>query len=112
MTEKEKIVIFPFKGQGSTALKQFLMDETNSALLSNGHYIVVERESLEEIIQEEGFQISNLGEQEAIDIGNLIGVEKVVIGIITAFEAPYYVRDQSGDKCFGSGEESRGQRFT
>jgi len=79
------IAIIDFEGKEiSQSEASALTDRLRNELINNGHYKVVERDMMEEILQEQGFQQSGCTSNECIvEVGRLIGVEKIVGGSIS-----------------------------
>ena len=60
-----------------------LSDRLRSELLQTNHFQVIEREAMDEILKEQGFQQSGCTTNEcAIEIGQLMNVEKIIGGSI------------------------------
>jgi len=63
-----------------------------SKLVGNGHYEVIERDKLEEILEEHQFAMSGLtDENEAAKIGKLLGVDAIIFG-----DGNYTINDDGG----------------
>jgi TolB-like protein len=69
-----------------------LIDRLRAELFNTKHYKVIEREMMEEIIKEQGFQQSGCSTEECmVQVGKLIGVEKIVGGSISKVGRTYSV---------------------
>ena len=69
-----------------------LTDRLRTELFNTKHYKVIEREMMEEIIKEQGFQQSGCSTDECmVEVGKLIGVEKIVGGSISKVGRTYSV---------------------
>jgi len=69
-----------------------LIDRLRAELFNTKHYKVIEREMMEEIIKEQGFQQSGCSTDECmVEVGKLIGVEKIVGGSISKVGRTYSV---------------------
>ena len=69
-----------------------LTDRLRAELFNTKHYKVIEREMMEEINKEQGFQQSGCSTDECIvEVGKLIGVEKIVGGSISKVGRTYSV---------------------
>ena len=69
-----------------------LTDRLRQELFNTKHYKVIEREMMEEIIKEQGFQQSGCSTDECmVEVGKLIGVEKIVGGSISKVGRTYSV---------------------
>jgi len=65
-----------------------LTDRLRMAIHATGRYVVLERERMDAILQEQGFQQTGCTVSEcAIEIGQLLGVEKMVAGSINRIDA-------------------------
>ena len=79
------IAVLDFEGNGvSDAEVSALTDRLRNELTATGEYTVVERDQMEEIIGEQGFQQTGLTSDESIvEVGKLIGVEQMIAGSIS-----------------------------
>ena len=69
-----------------------LTDRLRAELFNTKHYKVIEREMMEQIIEEQGFQQSGCSTDECmVEVGKLIGVEKIVGGSISKVGRTYSV---------------------
>ena len=69
-----------------------LTDRLRTELFNTKHYKVIEREMMEEIIKEQGFQQSGCSTDECmVEVGKLIGVEQIVGGSISKVGSTYSV---------------------
>jgi TolB-like protein len=69
-----------------------LTDRLRAELFNTKHYKVIEREMMEQIIKEQGFQQSGCSTDECmVEVGKLIGVEKIVGGSISKVGRTYSV---------------------
>jgi len=60
-----------------------LSDAVRQELFSTGKYRIVDRENMDQILKEQGLQVSDCTSEEcAVKIGQLLGVEKMVVGSI------------------------------
>ena len=60
-----------------------LSDNVRQELFSSGRYRVVDRKNMDQILNEQGFQLTGCTSQEcAVQVGKLLGVEKMVVGSI------------------------------
>jgi len=65
-----------------------LTDRLRMEIHATGRYVVLERERMDAILQEQGFQQTGCTVSEcAIEIGQLLGVEKMVAGSINRIDA-------------------------
>jgi TolB-like protein len=69
-----------------------LTDRLRAELFNTKYFKVIEREMMEEIIKEQGFQQSGCSSDECmVEVGKLIGVEKIVGGSISKVGSTYSV---------------------
>ena len=69
-----------------------LTDRLRAELFNTKYFKVIEREMMEEIIKEQGFQQSGCSTDECmVEVGKLIGVEKIVGGSISKVGRTYSV---------------------
>ena len=87
------IAVIDFKGNNiSEGECRALTDRLRAELFNTKHYKVIEREMMEEIIKEQGFQQSGCSTDECmVEVGKLIGVEKIVGGSISKVGRTYSV---------------------
>ena len=83
--ERVGIAVVEFTGIGLTESEvRILTDRLRAELVDTGVFKVVERERMEEILREQGFQQSGLCDTDAcvVEIGRLVGVSRIVAGTI------------------------------
>ncbi len=87
------IAVIDFKGNNVTDGDcRAFTDRLRAELFNTKHYKVIEREMMEEIIKEQGFQQSGCSTDECmVEVGKLIGVEKIVGGSISKVGRTYSV---------------------
>ena len=80
----KRIAVLDLSGQGiSQAEAKTLTDRLRSHLVRTGVFTVLERDQMDEILQEQGFQQSGCVSDEClVEIGLLIGVQRMVGGSI------------------------------
>jgi len=80
--EKETVAILDFEGRGISQMEaQTLTDRFTSELASTNAMILVERNQMNEILDEQGFQQSGCTSAEcAAEVGALLGVQHMVAG--------------------------------
>ena len=79
------IAVVDFKGNNiSDGDCRALTDRLRAELFNTKYFKVIEREMMEQIIEEQGFQQSGCSTDECmVEVGKLIGVEKIVGGSIS-----------------------------
>ncbi len=86
---KKRVAVSRFEdrsGGGYSHLGEGISDMLATALVKSGKFIVVERQDLEKILQEQKLGESGLvTEQSAPKVGKLLGVDLLVIGSISEF---------------------------
>lgn len=80
----KRIAVLELQGQGvSEAEAQTLTDRLRSRLVNTNVFQVLEREQMDEILNEQGFQQGGCVSDEClVEIGRLVGVEQMVGGSI------------------------------
>ncbi len=78
------IAVMSLEGKGiSQQESEILSERLRSALVQDGRYLVIERNQMEEILKEQGFQKSGCVSSEClIQAGQLLGVELLVGGSV------------------------------
>lgn len=87
------IAVIEFEGKGiSQDEASALTDRLRSEMFNSGYFTVVERGMMEEILAEQGFQQTGCTSDECIvEIGKLIGVDRMVGGSISKVGALFSV---------------------
>lgn len=82
--EKIPVAILDLEGRGISALEAAtLTDRLRSEMVEVGAFVVVERGQMEMILEEQGFQQTGCTSAEcAVEVGKLLGVQKMVTGSI------------------------------
>ena len=90
---QETIAVVDFDGKGvSDTDASALTDRLRTELYNSGHFKVVERDMMKEILNEQGFQQSGMTSDEYfVEVGRLIGVEKIVGGSVNKVGNMYSV---------------------
>ena len=80
----KRIAVLELQGQGVTeAEARTLTDRLRSRLVNTNAFYVLEREQMDEVLNEQGFQQSGCVSDEClVEIGRLVGVEQMVGGSI------------------------------
>ena len=82
-TEKEHIAVVELRGEISESESAALTDKVINEILKSDKYLLFERSQMEDILREQGFQQTGCTNTEcAIEIGQLLGVKKIVFGYI------------------------------
>lgn len=105
--EKINVAVLDMEGRGISALEAAtLTDRLRSEMVDLGHFRVVERGQMEMVLEEQGFQQTGCTSAEcAVEIGKLLGVEKMVAGSIGKIGALYTVDVRMFDVTTGSIEK-------
>jgi tetratricopeptide (TPR) repeat protein len=90
---QETIAVVDFDGKGvSDTDASALTDRLRTELYNSEHFKIVERGIMEEILNEQGFQQSGITSDEYfVEVGRLIGVEKIVGGSVNKVGNMYSV---------------------
>lgn len=80
--DKETVAILDFEGRGISQMEaQTLTDRFTSELASTNAMVLVERNQMKEILDEQGFQQSGCTSAEcAAEVGALLGVQHMIAG--------------------------------
>jgi len=82
-SEKEHIAVVELRGEISESESAALTDKVIDEILKSDKYLLFERSQMEDILREQGFQQTGCTNTEcAIEIGQLLGVKKIVFGNI------------------------------
>ena len=81
----QTMAVLEFEGKGISQVEaSALTDRLNNEIYKLGKYTLVERNQIEEILQEQGFQQSGCTSAECVvEVGRLLGAEKMVVGSIS-----------------------------
>ena len=81
----QTMAVLEFEGKGISQVEaSALTDRLNNEIYKLGKYTLVERNQIEEILQEQGFQQSGCTSDECVvEVGRLLGAEKMVVGSIS-----------------------------
>ena len=110
--DKTSIAVLPLQEQGiSPSEALVLTNELRSVIVQSENYIVVERNNMESILKEQGFQQSGCTSAEcAVEAGKLLGVSKMVTGSVGKLGELYNINLRMFDVGTGQIEKSVGQR--
>jgi len=91
--DKINVAVLDLEGRGVSTLEAAtLTDRLRSELVTVGSFQVVERGQMEMLLQEQGFQQTGCTSAEcAVEVGKLLGVEKMISGSIGKIGALYTV---------------------
>lgn len=83
-TSKTNVAISDLIGQGIDATStSIISDRLRTELVKSGQISVLERNAMQEILKEQGFQQTGCTSDAcAIQIGQLLGVSKIVVGSV------------------------------
>lgn len=87
------IAVLDLEGKGLTELEaSILTDRLRHELFQTGRYRVIERDMMGEIIDEQGFQLSECTSTECmVEIGRILGVDQMVGGSVSKFGSMYSI---------------------
>ena len=106
--DKKAIAVLDFEGLGvSETDTKALTNRLRGNLVNTGEYQVVERGRMNEILQEQGFQLSECTSNECmVEAGQLLGVEFMLAGSISLVGSTYSVELRFIDVESGKIEKS------
>jgi hypothetical protein len=104
---KQYVAILELGGTISKTESGILTDKLISLLASTGDYRVVERSQMQSILQEQEFQQSGCTSGEcAVEVGQILGVEKIISGSIGKLGSLYSISLKKVDVATGEIEET------
>ncbi len=114
---KTNIAITEFKATGiDEAASGILGDKVRDELIKSGYFRIMERDQVEEVLKEQGFQQSGACEEQSclVEIGQLLGVERIFSGSINRVEKYYsfslrIIDVTSGEILFTFMEDAEGE---
>ena len=87
-TLKRRVAIFEFENKTANpnAVGTGMVDMLVTALVKSDRFVVIERQELQTVLQEQGLGLAGaITQQSAAQVGQLLGVDLAVFGAITAF---------------------------
>ncbi|MDA0329387.1 MAG: hypothetical protein O2958_10300 [Gemmatimonadetes bacterium] len=98
--DRPRVAVIPFDNRTSwwaNDMGDIAADMIVTRLVNSGHFSVIERERLEAILQEQGFQLSGqVNPSDVVEIGRLAGVMYLISGSVTRFSI-----DEKGTRVMG-----------
>lgn len=93
LSAQTSVAVLELEGKGLTEMEaSILTDRLRHELFQTGKYRVVERELMGEILNEQGFQLSECTSTECmVEIGQLLGVDQMVGGSVSKFGTMYTI---------------------
>jgi TolB-like protein len=87
------IAVLEFKGRGiSQTDSEIFTDRFRTEIFNTHRYKVMERDVVNKILDEQKFQLSGLvSDESAVKIGELIGVEQIIVGSVDRMDDLYSV---------------------
>ena len=95
--EKPYIAVLEFETEGGApaTLKSVLTDKLIGRLIDSKAFNVIDRASMDKVLKEQEFEISGCTASEcAVEAGQLLGVDKVVIGRLSKISEKYFISTQ------------------
>lgn len=87
--DRPRIAVIPFDNRTdwwANGMGEIAADMIVTRLVNSGYFSVIERERLEAILQEQGFQLSGqVNPSDVVEIGRLAGVMYLITGSVTGF---------------------------
>lgn len=92
-SQENTLAVLPFDAAGITPNEAIILtDRLSTEFYKIGSYIVIERSKMDEVLKEQGFQQSGCATSEcAVQVGNLLGVEKMVTGTLGRLGSLYTI---------------------
>jgi len=90
---KIPIAVLDLQGEGiSSSETRILTSRLRTDLFNSGRFVVLEREQMDEILNEQGFQISGCTSNECVvEIGRILGVKNMIAGDIGKIGSLYTI---------------------
>lgn len=86
---KKRIAVVDFEdktGHGEWHIGSGMADMLTTALVKSGHFLVIERQQLEKVLQEQAMgQTGAITAQSASQVGKVLGTELIVLGSVNEF---------------------------
>jgi curli biogenesis system outer membrane secretion channel CsgG len=109
-SSKPHIAVLTFEGDESTkpAQRAMLSDRMQAELIASGKFVVLDRAKIDEILREQGFQASGActSSECQVEVGKLLGVEKLVSGKVVSFDPVWTLSASLTDVGSGAIEQS------
>ena len=83
--DKIKLAVLDFEGKNiSQSSAEAVTDLLRTELFNTGHFKVIERQTIQKIIEEQKFQMMGFTDaSQAVEIGRILNVQKIMIGTVT-----------------------------
>jgi len=98
--DRPRVAVLPFDNRTdwwAQAMGEVAADMIVTRLVNSGQFTVIERERLDDILQEQGFQLSGqVNPADVVQIGRLAGVMYMITGSVTRFSI-----DEIGTRVLG-----------
>lgn len=87
--KKENLAVLQFKAVNIPYTDVLILNNRfQSELVKSGDYIVLERQMINDVLKEQGFQQTGCVTSEcAVEVGKLLGVDKIIVGTIGRLES-------------------------
>jgi len=91
--EKIALAVLDFDAKNTDqANAEFVTDLLQTELFNTGSFKVVERQKVKKLIEEQHFQSSGMTDMDqAVEIGRLLNVQKIMIGTVTLLGSTYII---------------------
>ena len=80
-----KVAIMPFKAP-TELIGNSVSDMFVTEMLRAGRYELVERNQMANVLNESEMALSGLSESKAVEVGNMLGADGVIIGTVSEYE--------------------------
>jgi len=98
--DRPRVAVIPFDNRTdwwAESMGEVAADMIVTRLVNSGEFTVIERERLESILEEQGFQLSGqVNPDDVVEIGRLAGVMYMITGAVTSFTI-----DEIGTRVLG-----------
>jgi TolB-like protein len=87
------VAVLELEGKGLTEMEaSILTDRLRNELFQTGRFRVIERDKMSDILNEQGFQLSECTSTECmVEIGRMLGVEQMVGGSVSKFGSMFSI---------------------
>lgn len=88
---KPRLAVLEFESKEvDSALVQSLTELAQSRFENSGLYIIIERQKIHKVLQEQSLQLSGaVDDKTAVSVGKLLGAEKLVLGSVSKMDGKY-----------------------
>lgn len=111
--QAQKCAVLEFRGAQSVSVSDIDgISEMFMTYFRPAGYTMVERAQIDKVISEQGFQRSNLTDAQAVKVGRILNVSKVVVGKVSRLGGQYQVDVRVVDVVSGHDVALEGSTFS